>query len=202
MGTLRGEIHRMVMSTPDVAKAATARKRDDYTVVVGSESKIKLQAVEEALDSLGLVAVNIMSFNSNSFVSQRPVGYADIQKSARNRATQALLSRSDARFGIGIESGLMSRDSKQWFDVTMVSIANISSFHFDVMSALLPIPGPIAIRCVHGGEELGPVIQELSGGGEKDPHTYFSRGLISRKDVIRDAVRMALLPIVNSSLYE
>ncbi len=203
MGGTYGEVDHIKVAPQTSGNAAAPRTHEQYSVVVGSGCSVELRAVEEALDSLGLVAVGIMSHEPIRFDALHPITYEELIRISRRRALDALLSRTGARFGIGIENGLITFPNvTYWLAATMVTIAGQDGRQFDVLGTQLPLPKGIASRCIRESETLSQLVQEFSSGAQTDPYAYFSRGLITHKNVIRDAVRAAYVPILNSDLYD
>ena len=49
--------------------------------------------------------------------------------------------------------------------------------------------------------ELGVVVQQRAGGGEKDPHKFLSKGVLDRESIIAQAVLSAFTVVINADEY-
>ncbi len=87
-----------------------------------------------------------------------------------------------------------------WFDPPGVVIVSHQGIGRS-LGAFLPIPAGMVARVQEQNSELGVVVQQAAGEGEKDPHKFLSKGMIDRESVISQAVLMAFLPVVNGFDY-
>ena len=168
-------------------------------VVVGTESALKLRAVESALNTLALNAV-VQGRKTESGVPDQPVGFEQIQIGASSRAAEAL-AYLKVDLGIGIESGLVQVDGS-WYDPPCVAVLTKEGAASVAFGAFLPIPAWAVEEIRAKNTELGHVVQRRAGGGEKDPHIYFSNKSVKREQVIEQAVLCALSPIICAARYQ
>jgi len=119
---------------------------------------------------------------------------------------RAFKSYSDSYdFSVGIEAGLMriqkTRSGYMDFQVAVVFDGENYTIGFG--------PGfeyPVkVVEMAKSGIEVGKIMEEISGieqiGRKFGAIHYLSKGVISRTELSRIAVTMALLPWVNSELY-
>jgi non-canonical (house-cleaning) NTP pyrophosphatase len=77
------------------------------TIIVGSQSPIKINAIKDAFRSFTVIGVNC-----NSSVHEQPVGLEETEKGARHRAKCAFDSFKNMNlyYAIGIENGMVSTE--------------------------------------------------------------------------------------------
>lgn len=170
-------------------------------VVVGSESRIKLSAVAAALESLGITDAVCSGVTVESGVGIQPVGTGQIEDGARTRARNASILCPGADFYIGIENGIVFKTSER-FDVPCVVVRDDAGRESMALGAFFPIPIWMADRTLDRQSELGEIVKELAGGGEKDPMAYLSRGTLAREALLAQAVCCALVPLLNQDRYQ
>jgi inosine/xanthosine triphosphatase len=171
-------------------------------VVVGSLNPTKIEGVKKAFEQY-FDNVTVEGRKVNSGVPDQPFD-ADTIRGAINRAINAY--SADYDFSVGVEAGLFSHGNAitGYLDFQVVAIYNGSRFTIGFG------PGfeypPVVIREVLKGREVGDVMDEITGierlGEKTGAIHYLSKGVISRSELTRIAVTMALIPWVNSSLYE
>jgi len=170
-------------------------------VVVGTTSALKVRAVAEALQTLGLWA-DIVPCEVESWVSIQPRGEHEIQSGAHTRVNNAVLLKPGADFYIGIESGLIEKNA-WWFDIPCVYIrARTTGYELPVFGGPFPIPDWMVRRALERKTDLGEIIKELTGDNEKDAQSYLSNGVITREQGIIQTVCSAFAPLLNSTRYQ
>lgn len=177
-----------------------------WTIAVGSKSPIKLRAVTVALERIRKHMLDagksfdftLIPTDIQSVVASQPFEYYQIIKGAEHRAKASCLAHDHATHGIGIESGLVLVDAAQtYFDPPCIMIYERSSEHFyPAFGAFFPIPDGIVRGIRSKGSELGYEVQNRAQGGEKDPHKWFSDGLVSRDEVVEQAILCAMSPLL------
>jgi inosine/xanthosine triphosphatase len=170
-------------------------------VVVGSTNPTKIEGVKKAfLQYFGSVEVAGKEVDSN--VSSQPFD-DEVIRGAINRAKAAYSSEYD--FSVGIEAGLFRMKSTitgfidfqvaAIFDGEKISIGFGPGFEYP----------PQVVQSVLKGKEVGDVMDEITGIkdlGEKFGAIYvLTNGIISRSELSRIAVTMALIPFLNSHDY-
>lgn len=171
------------------------------TVAAGTESKLKLRAIEEALKRLGMEA-QVLPTELLSVVSSQPFGFEDMMLGASFRANSAR-RHHDATYGVGIESGLVGLGGF-WFDVPCVFITTLIPTPATSVSygTFFPISQAIVEEVQERQIEVGFVIQERAGGGEKDAEKWLSRGKVPRDEILVQAIMSAFAPMQNPDRYE
>ena len=168
------------------------------TVVVGSESALKIRAVKSAFAKM-LLDPEILPCAVSSGVPNQPFGKNIIRNGAKNRAREARAKHTVADFTIGIENGLVQEYDK-WFDVPCIVIHSRDGYDSSVFGTSFPIPLWVVSKTLQQ-VELGHIIQEISGMSEKDPTSFFSENTITREEIIDQAVRAALTPLLYREKY-
>lgn len=168
-------------------------------IVAGTTSALKIRAIESALAGLG-IAGQVEGFDVASGVSNQPFGFDQIMEGSKNRAVQAQ-ALSDAEMAVGIEYGLV-QIGDEYFDIPCVTVITPEGLQSVSFGAGMYVPGWIIEKIKAEDSEFGPIIQEISGGGEKDPIKYFSGDKIKREDILAQAVAVALSQIINVDKYE
>ncbi len=179
---------------------------EPWILAVGTKSPIKLRAVTTALERMRTnmteagkpFGFELIPTEVQSVVPAQPIDFFQTIKGAEHRAQAACLAHDRATHGIGIESGLISIDVTQtYFDPPCVMIYERSSKHFyPAFGAFFPIPSGIVRGIREKGSELGYEVQNRAQGGEKDPHKWFSNGLVSRDEVVVQAILCAATPLL------
>ena len=170
-------------------------------IVVGSINPAKLNPAREVF---GRVApgVEVVGLGVPSGVPGQPIGFRETLLGAQNRALGALASEG-AIWGAGLEGGVeFDSEGRGWL-FGVVAVAHGSRVTSS-RSASLQLP-PEVTRRVLAGEELGPVMDGLSGVRDNKrqggAYGYLSGGLLERADVWRQALVLALTPQLNAELY-
>lgn len=186
------------------------------TIAVGTKSALKIRAVESALKQLGergvtelgdlsLVPHTLYTGETDSGIPAQPFGLEKMFEGALNRARTAREAH-DAEIGIGIENGLFDisfrKDTYNWFDPPAVAIVYPRWQAMGLsLGAALPIPNSMVREVQEQQSELGHIIQNRAGGGEKDPHKYLSKGVLDRESIIAQAILCAFTVLISADEY-
>ena len=176
-------------------------------LVVGTTSNLKLRAVNRALVTLFPSAplVGMRAVEVRSGVPDQPLGADMTLQGAKNRALRARetwyaqkkgtgeVGRSRRVAALGIESGLVLFKGETFFDVPFAAALTPDNQWGYGMGAGLQVPASMAQEALSPGNELGAVVQRLTGGGEKDPHRYLTEGKVLRERAVEEAVLGALI---------
>jgi inosine/xanthosine triphosphatase len=170
-------------------------------VIVGSRNPTKIEGTRLAFQQY-FEDVEVEGIDAPSGVSSQPFN-EDTVKGAIRRAIGSY--GDDFDFSVGIEAGLFSLKNTLTgyvdfqvaavFDGRKVSIGFGPGFEYPFE----------VITEVKGGKEVGEVMERISGirdlGKKFGAVYYLSRGVISRTELSRIAVTMALIPWLNRGLY-
>ena len=170
-------------------------------VVVGSLNPTKIEGVRKAFSQF-FENVIVEGVKVNSMVSDQPFNN-DVIKGAINRAINSFY---ECDFSVGIEAGLfrLKNTITGYIDFQVAAVYNGKRITIGFG------PGfeypPIVIDEVLKGIEVGDVMDEITGIkdlGEKTGAIHFlTKGIISRDELTRIAVTMALIPWINEELYK
>lgn len=171
-------------------------------VAVGSKNPVKLAAVRSALEIAGVEA-EVIGVAVASDVPEQPIGHAETMRGAVTRARNACTA-GDAAWGVGMEAGVEFDDAGQgWlYSVTVIATADGRVSHSQ--SGMLLLPPAVAAR-VRAGEELGPVMDEVTGVANSKQKLgaigFLTGGVVRREDSFREAFGRALAPLLRPELY-
>ena len=153
-------------------------------VRVGTAGAMKVAAVRKAFARY-FRGARVEGVDVPSGVSPQPLSFGEIAKGARNRARAAF---RDCDYAVGIEAGIFR------------------------LAALSARPFQITLACVFDGrrEALGAgpfyevparMVREIVKA-DTGSVAVVTKGKLTREQVTRDAVLMALAPFVSAALYE
>ena len=166
-------------------------------IAVGSISAYKLDAVHQACLILGL-DVDVTGVETSSGQNEQPIGLLETLKGAYARAAHARQQvGSKDTLSIGIESGVIMFGQPGWascIDLAVV-VALDGERKIVTTSGGIEVPqDSLMIASGRGFETttVGSVIAEKLGGDASDPHSVLTKGRVSRKDTLVQALVMAL----------
>jgi inosine/xanthosine triphosphatase len=170
-----------------------------FTIAVGSTNPAKTTAAksicERAFPGCTVVGVDVPSG-----VPEQPIGADETSTGARNRARAALAAVPGARMGMGLEGGV-DRDGSLINCVAVVTEEGRENLTWGVR---FPLPPGVVARVLRG-EELGPVMDEVSGRTESKKHLgavgILTNGLFTRAEMWQGPLACALMPFLHPELY-
>ncbi len=138
-------------------------------------------------------------------VPPQPIGLSVIVSGARNRARQAIESNADCFFGVGLEAGIYELEGIV-MDVQIAYIVDRNGRESIGASPSFPIPPEFGKKLISGeARELEVLVDNHYGTkdiGEKGGFIkLLTRGAVTREDLTKYAVIMALIPWINTELY-
>ncbi len=167
-------------------------KEELLIVALGSKNPVKREATERAFGR-AFGKVKVIPVKVSSGVPPQPVGEQALI-GALNRASMALKLVSNARFGVGIEGGLL-KFSGSYYLAGFVAIIERSGRTSTGTSGWFECPRAFVNRLING-EELGDLMDELTGEkGTKFRQGaigFFTRGIVTRSELYEHGVLMAL----------
>lgn len=168
-------------------------------VAVGSMNPVKIDAVREVLEGF-YEDIEVFGTNAESGVREQPMGMEETIKGAISRAEQALM---EGDLGVGIEAGLIEvpYTISGYFDVQFcgvtdgkrITLGSGSGFEYpkDVISE------------VKSGKDIGEIVSRISGiaeiGNKMGAIGFFSGGRLTRKELTKQAVLMAMVPFTHGA---
>jgi len=171
-------------------------------VAVGSSNPVKVGAVRRVF-AQAFPEAEVVSLEVASRVAEQPVGEAETQRGAVNRA-QAVLEAAGADFGVGLEGGVLFAGEECW----MIQFGAI--VHRDGRSGvgqgvrfLLP---PVVGEGVRAGGEVGPLMDGMLGTKDIKKKAgaigYLTGGLVVREEMYAHVVAAALVRFLHTELYD
>lgn len=182
-----------------------------FVVAVGSTNPTKVKAVETIV-SRAFPHARVQPVVVASGVSEQPLSADETERGARARARAALAAVPGARFGIGLEGGVhfaagAEDDAAVAAACDVINCCAVAADDGSVHVAWgvrFPLP-PAVGRRLRRGEELGPVMDELSGVRDSAKTLgavgFLSNGLLTRDVMWESAVVCALMPWFHPELY-
>lgn len=169
---------------------------------VGSRNPVKIKATRNVLENI-YDHVEIHSCEVDSKVPDQPIGLNQTIEGSVNRAKNAY--SKDCDLSVGIESGLLNTPHTitgyidlQWcaiYDGINITLGVSSGFEYP----------PLVIKEVLNGQEVGDVMDELTGidnlGEKMGAVSYLSKGNLDRVGNTEQCVLMAMIPRMNSDIY-
>ncbi|HEY8488811.1 MAG TPA: inosine/xanthosine triphosphatase [Thermaerobacter sp.] len=161
-------------------------------IAVGSTNPTKVEAVRQVA-AAAWPAVQVLGRDVPSGVRAQPLGTAETEAGARQRARRVLEAVPEADLGVGLEGGV----DPGGFLLSACCVRDRWGRESVAWSLRMPLP-PQVVRAVLDGEELGPLLERLGGvpGIGRGPGAVglFTRGLVDRTQLWAMAVAGALAP--------
>jgi len=174
---------------------------DVRTIAIGSTNDAKVRAVRWAASRVW-PGVTYHPVEVPSGVSEMPMSDEEGARGALTRAQRARQT-VDADLGVGLEGSVVD-GSHGMYLTGWVAVVDRRGRTGLASGARIPLPEIIARR-LRAGEELGPVIDALSGRQDSKQHEgaagYLTRGLLPRHLAFGVAVLCALAPFLREDLY-
>jgi inosine/xanthosine triphosphatase len=170
-----------------------------FTIAIGSTNPAKTSAAkavcERAFPDCTVVGVDVPSG-----VPEQPIGSDETSTGARNRARAALAAVPGARMGMGLEGGVDPDGSL----INCVAVVEVGGRENLTWGVRFPLPPQIVARVLKG-EELGPVMDQVSGRTESKKHLgavgILTNGLFTRAEMWQGPLACALMPFLHPELY-
>ncbi|MCD6575981.1 MAG: inosine/xanthosine triphosphatase [Nanoarchaeota archaeon] len=169
-------------------------------VVVASTNPVKVDAVKEVFSEVfGDVHITGKPIESN--VPPQPFN-EEVILGALNRARNAMAAGVD--FSVGIEGGIIKLGGK-YYNLGFVVIMDKSGKIGTGTSGWFECPEKVLAE-IRKGKELGTVMDEMIG--EKDVKKkqgaigVFTKGRVTRKELYKHGIYMALCPFISREVFE
>ncbi len=173
-------------------------------VAVGSTNPAKLRAVQDVVGAVW-PGSEVGGVAASSGVSEQPLTLAQTRRGAVNRARAALRLLPGAALGVGLEGGVRFEGGGLERCLLFGVVAVTDGARLELgRTAELRLPPGVAVR-LRAGEELGPLMDELSGiqDSKRKAGTvgFLTNGHLSRSDIWQQALMLALAPLLRTELY-
>jgi len=185
-------------------------------IAVGSKRAPKIEAVRQALRSLGPLLRADANFEVTGFevatgVSHTPLSREELMAGARGRCEElmrVLGAGQEAAYFVGLEGGLdvvHENGRRLVFLESWAFVADAGGRGFYGQSGAILLPEALAAEVLDRGAELSQAIEEFTGTtGVRDSQGAWgvlTRGLIDRQESFRIAVISAFAPFFNAEMY-
>lgn len=168
-------------------------------IVVASLAPVKLRAVSQAFDRLavegsiiGDEGVEVVGVAADSRVAAQPFGMSEAHTGAANRLGAAMLAQPDADYWVSIENAVQLLPGKVSFDQAAVLVQRGDGASAFAASAGVEVPTDLAQTARRTKRTVGELLQERTGCDKQDPHIELTAGLVSRADLLAEAVYVAV----------
>ncbi len=169
------------------------------TIAVGSTNPAKTTAAR-AVCERAFKACIVVGVDVASGVREQPIGDDETQIGARNRARAALAGVPGARMGVGFEGGV-DLDGRL---INAVVVVDADGRENTTWGVRFPLPPRVVAR-VLAGEELGPVMDDVTGKRESKREQgavgILTNGLFTRAEMWQGPLACALMPFLHPDLY-
>ncbi len=180
-------------------------------VCVGSENKVKIEAVRQTLRLYSMFAhgVEVFGVNIPSEVSDQPMSQEETIIGAQNRAKSAYHFEKGGNLAFGIESGLfvVPRTNTGYMDFCVCAIYTGTEFHMGISSGF-ECP-PKVIKLVRSNNwDLNKAFQSVgltekyNLGNHEGAVGLLTKSRLNRLEFTKQAVMMAMIQIENHQLYK
>lgn len=171
-------------------------------IAVGSTNPAKVGAVEAVMQQ-AFPGCPVVAVAAASGVSAQPMGIAETEQGARARAAGALSAAPGAWLGIGLEGGIALTPAGGDL-INCCAIAAANGRVTVAWGVRFPLP-PAAVAAVRAGDELGPVMDRLSGIPLSKDRLgavgILTNGLLTREQMWQPVIACALAPHLHPELY-
>lgn len=176
-------------------------------VAVGSLNPVKVEGVRRVFERV-FGSVEVLGVDCGG--PKQPVGAAQTLGGAYSRARCSIGAVAGAQYGVGVEAGL----------VELPPVAGLPATHLNVQFAVVvDREGRVGVGSSSGFQLPGPVLQDIFVRGMELDESFSSRygftqlgrsvgvvhtltrGLVDRRTLVEECVRLALIPFLNRELY-
>jgi non-canonical (house-cleaning) NTP pyrophosphatase len=172
-----------------------------FNVLVGSASNLKLNAVIEACNiaktKVGFKYGTIVSHNIKPNIEEQPYGYDETFKGAKYRADGVTKLQSDLDIkynyiSIGIENGIQ-KCGENYYDFAVIVLKYRGKI-YESHSTGIKINEKLLAKSFKRNRHItvGNLMSEKFDSEKDDPHKYLTFGLVTRKDMLVQAILTVL----------
>jgi len=169
----------------------------NLSVKIGSENKVKVEALQECLEELLDKSIEITGCDVDSGVNDQPQSFQETFEGAKNRAVEAF---GDCDISFGIEDGIFKipETDKTYMNVCVCVMYNGKDFHYGCSSAFEypeEITDLVHTRALNISEALGAVGYTANPeiGSTEGAIGILSEGRLVRKDYSKQAINSTLI---------
>lgn len=163
-------------------------------ITLGTTSRHKLDAVEQACAKLGLNVI-ISGTKTSSGQNEQPVGFEETFSGALTRATSAKEQEPES-IAVGIESGIFNINTSApiTLDIAIIVVLTPDGRQIVTTSEGVQFPQECVETAKNQGFKtttVGSVITKQYGGDSTDPHSVLTKGTVTRTMTLVDALMVA-----------
>ena len=170
-------------------------------IIIASENPVKINATQLGFESY-FSGIKVEGAKVSSEVSDQPMSDIETLTGARNRAEKAKLLYPESDFWIGIEGGLECR-GRDYFAFAWIVILNDDK-RGESRTTSFQLPLKVA-QLIHEGFELGVANDKLFNKNNSKQKSgavgILTKDKVSRTELYKQAVQLALIPFVQNALY-
>lgn len=170
-------------------------------VLVGSKNPVKINATKEAFAHY-YAELDVQGVSVASGVPDQPMGEQNYE-GAITRAKN-LAAEHEADFYVGIEGGI-ANEYAGWTSFGVVCVLDKNGKQGVGTSVHFPLP-PVVVQELQKGKELGTVIDEIKQSQNEKQKSgaigFLTKDAMSRTDIYAPAVISALIPFVQSKVFD
>lgn len=174
-------------------------------ILIGTNNKGKVEGVKQAFEKF-YKDVQVIGVSVESGVSDEPVN-DDIYNGAKNRADNLIKyakeNSIDSDFFVGVESGITNRLGK-WCIIQIAVIKDKNGYESFGTGSGFPVPDKYVDEIIN--TDLGKVMDKIFNGkglkNEKGGISLLTNDVITRYDLTREAVIMALTEFINGDIWK
>ena len=174
---------------------------------VGSRNPIKVEAVKRVFSKYDLFkAGSVKGLEVDSGVKDQPIGFEEIYLGAFNRAIRSFTSKVE--YSVGLEGGLIKIPGESYprlnlaiaaiYDGKRNYIGNSSGFTVPVHVAKIVAEENIELD--NAARKCG-LTNSKRVGYEEGIIGVFTQGRVKRQDLLEEALRNAVIPLINPELF-
>ncbi|OIO63560.1 inosine/xanthosine triphosphatase [Candidatus Woesearchaeota archaeon CG_4_10_14_0_2_um_filter_33_10] len=174
---------------------------------VGSKNQVKVDAVREIIKDYDFLSeAEVFSLEVPSGVYKQPTSMDETIQGAKNRAKSAF---QNCKYSFGIESGLIKvpHSKTGYMNICACAIYDGKNYHLGISSAF-EYPTNVTKLVFSEGLEIDEAIYKT--GLTKDKRIgrsggvigYLTKGRLTRKEYIKQAIITALIHLENPELFK
>jgi inosine/xanthosine triphosphatase len=183
-------------------------KNKPVKIVVASRNPVKLEAVRQGFESMGFAEPDITGITVCSGVSDQPMTDEETLTGAKNRADIICKKFPDADFRIGIEGGIKPHgnhfEAFAWIYISWAEAHNRPEGYGQSRTTSFLLP-PAVQKLIQEGYELGTANDMIFGQSNSKQKGgavgLLTNNTVTRTQLYRQAVQLALIPYQNKNLY-
>lgn len=170
-----------------------------FVIAVGSTNPAKVGAAQAMLGR-AFPDCRVIPADVASGVPDQPIGAAQTATGARRRALGALAAVPGAQLGLGLEGGMEPGGHL----INCCAVAGADGRRNLAWGVRFPLP-PAVVARVLNGDELGPVMDAVSGIPQSKQKLgavgILTDGLFHREEMWQGPIACALMPFLHPELY-